>query len=49
MLQVDLLMDAVFIKDNMKINWVAETGLVENISEIVKEYKIHRKLLVCTQ
>lgn len=45
MLQVDLLMDAVFIKDNMKINWVAETGLVENISEIVKEYKIHRKLL----
>lgn len=45
MLQVNLSMDAIFVKENMKINWVSELGLAENISQIVKEYKNERKLM----
>ncbi|XP_074647604.1 adenylate kinase 7-like [Tubulanus polymorphus] len=45
MLLVDLRMDAVFVKENMRIQWVAETGIVENIQNVVKEYRETRKLL----
>lgn len=39
-------MDAAFIKENMQIRWAAETGFVENIQKIIKEYKITRNLIV---
>lgn len=45
MLLVNLRMDAVFIKESMRIRWAAETGMLENMDEIVKEYKTTRKLL----
>ena len=46
MLLVNLRMDAVFIKENMRIKWASETGIVENIGEIIKEYKEIRNLMV---
>jgi adenylate kinase len=46
MLLVNLRLDAVFIKENMRIKWASETGIVENIAQIVKEYKETRKLMV---
>ena len=46
MLLVNLRMDAVYVKENMRIRWVCETGIVENIEQIVKEYKQTRNLLV---
>ncbi|XP_025906228.1 adenylate kinase 7 [Nothoprocta perdicaria] len=45
MLFVNLRMEAIFLKDNFNIKWVAQTGLVENIEEIIKEYKESRGLL----
>lgn len=46
MITIDLKMDAAFIKENMQIKWVAENGLVENITRLVKEYKASRNLVV---
>lgn len=43
-LLVNLRMDAVNVKENMRINWAAEAGLVECIQQIIKEYKDSRKL-----
>ncbi|XP_071962489.1 adenylate kinase 7-like [Antedon mediterranea] len=45
MLLVNLRMDGVYIKENMNIRWVAETGLKENITDVIKEYKQTRGLL----
>ncbi|NXI64829.1 KAD7 kinase, partial [Anseranas semipalmata] len=45
MLLVNLRMEAVFLKETFNIKWVAQTGLVENIERIVKEYKQSRGLL----
>lgn len=45
MLLVNLRMDAVLIKENMNLNWVAETGLPDNITKIINEYKQTRNLL----
>ena len=39
-------MDAVYVKENMRIRWVAETGIVESINAVVKEYKERRMLMV---
>ncbi|XP_002738748.1 adenylate kinase 7-like [Saccoglossus kowalevskii] len=44
-LLVNLRMDAVYIKESMNIRWVAETGIVDNIQSIIKEYKTTRGLL----
>ncbi|KAL4237761.1 Adenylate kinase 7 [Mactra antiquata] len=44
MLLVNLRMDAVNVKENMRISWVSEAGMVENIQAIVKEYKDTRNL-----
>ncbi|XP_029648772.1 adenylate kinase 7-like [Octopus sinensis] len=44
-LQVNLRMESIIIKDSMKIEWICESGIVDNISEMVKEYKESRKLL----
>ena len=46
MLLVNLRMDAVNVKENMRINWVTEAGMVENISGVIKEYKDSRNLQV---
>ncbi|XP_036738250.2 adenylate kinase 7 isoform X1 [Manis pentadactyla] len=42
---VNLRMEAVFVKENFNIRWVAQTGFVENINNILKEYKQSRGLL----
>ncbi|KAG2457772.1 KAD7 kinase, partial [Polypterus senegalus] len=44
-LLVNLRMEAVFLKENFNISWSAETGIVENIQHIIKEYKDNRGLL----
>ncbi|PVD26309.1 hypothetical protein C0Q70_13980 [Pomacea canaliculata] len=43
-LLVNLRMDAVYVKENMHISWVSETGLVDNIHNVIKEYKDSRNL-----
>ncbi|XP_028677816.1 adenylate kinase 7 [Erpetoichthys calabaricus] len=43
-LLVNLRMEAVFLKENFNISWSAETGIVENIQNIIKEYKENRGL-----
>ncbi|XP_069493823.1 adenylate kinase 7 [Ambystoma mexicanum] len=44
-LLVNLRMEAVYLKENFNIKWVAQTGLLENIESIIKEYKLSRGLL----
>ncbi|VFV33444.1 adenylate kinase 7 [Lynx pardinus] len=44
-LLVNLRMEALFVKENFNIRWLAQTGFVENISNILKEYKQSRGLL----
>lgn len=44
MLLVNLRMDAVNVKENMRISWASEAGMVENIAAIIKEYKDTRSL-----
>ncbi|NXL02937.1 KAD7 kinase, partial [Mesembrinibis cayennensis] len=45
MLLVNLRMESIFLKETFNIKWVAQAGLVENIEQIVKEYKQSRGLL----
>ena len=45
-LLVNLRMDAVYIKESMNIKWAAETGIIENIGNVAKEYKETRNLMV---
>lgn len=45
-LLVNMRMDGIFVKESMHIKWVAESGMVENIENIIKEYKETRNLLV---
>jgi len=42
---MDLRIEGVYVKDNMNINWVCETGIIDNIGTVIKEYKETRKLL----
>ncbi|XP_050405998.1 adenylate kinase 7, partial [Patella vulgata] len=44
MLLVNLRMDAVHVKESMRINWVSESGMVDNLTPLIKEYKDLRKL-----
>ncbi|XP_059505001.1 adenylate kinase 7 isoform X2 [Stegostoma tigrinum] len=44
-LMVNLTLEAFFIKENFNIHWVAENGIVENIQNLIKEYKQSRTLL----
>lgn len=39
-------MEALFVKENLNIRWVAQAGFVENVSNILKEYKQARGLMV---
>ncbi|NXV05996.1 KAD7 kinase, partial [Cettia cetti] len=45
MLFVDLRMEPLYLKENFNIKWVAEEGLIENIAQVVTEYKQTRGLL----
>ncbi|NXX54559.1 KAD7 kinase, partial [Scopus umbretta] len=45
MLLVNLRMESMLLKETFNIKWVAQAGLVENIEQIVKEYKQSRGLL----
>lgn len=45
-LLTNMRMDGIFVKENMHIKWTAETGIVENIDNIIKEYKQTRNLFV---
>ncbi|XP_054684691.1 adenylate kinase 7 isoform X2 [Grus americana] len=45
MLLVNLRMESMFLKETFNIKWVAQAGLVENIEQIIKEYKQSRGLL----
>lgn len=45
MLSLDLRMDAPFVKENLNIKWHCDTGFVENIQKLVKEYKASRNLV----
>ncbi|KAM5241080.1 adenylate kinase 7 isoform 1-T1 [Hipposideros larvatus] len=44
-LLVNLRMETLFVKENFNIRWVAQSGFVENINSILKEYKQNRGLL----
>jgi adenylate kinase len=44
-LLVNLRIEATFVRENMQIDWVAETGLVDSIEKAIKEYKETRGLL----
>nr|CAB3220768.1 adenylate kinase 7 [Phallusia mammillata] len=44
-LLVNLRMEAMFVKESMSVRWVAETGMVDAIDSIIKEYKQTRGLL----
>lgn len=46
MITLDIRMDAAFIKENMVVKWTSETGFVENIQKLVKEFKTARNLIV---
>ncbi|NXM21941.1 KAD7 kinase, partial [Ploceus nigricollis] len=45
MLFVNLRMEPIYLKDNFNIKWFAEAGLIENISQVIMEYKQARGLL----
>ena len=38
-------MDARYLRENLKIKWVSEAGIIDNISLIVNEFKLIRQLL----
>ncbi|XP_004681642.1 PREDICTED: adenylate kinase 7 [Condylura cristata] len=44
-LLVSLRMEALYVKENFNIRWTAQSGFVENINSILKEYKQSRGLL----
>ncbi|NXH40484.1 KAD7 kinase, partial [Dicaeum eximium] len=45
MLFVDLRMEALYVRDNFNIKWFFEAGLIENIAQVIMEYKQTRGLL----
>ncbi|XP_059212405.1 adenylate kinase 7-like [Centropristis striata] len=44
-LNINLRMDAFIIKDSFSLQWTSEAGMVENMANIVEEYKETRQLL----
>ena len=47
-LLMNVRMEAMYVKESMNIQWVAETGMLDAIAQVVKEFKETRKLLVTT-
>ena len=48
-LLVNLRMECVLVKELFSMNWLSESGLVENIQLVVEEYQQTRGLLVGTE
>lgn len=46
---VNLRMESVYLKELFSIDWLCESGLVNNIEMVVEEYKKIRGLLVGTK
>jgi hypothetical protein len=46
MISIDIRMDSAYIKDNMQIKWNSETGFIDNVQKLIKEYKASRNLIV---
>lgn len=46
---VNLRMEGVHLKELFSVNWLCESGLVENIELVVEEYRQTRGLLVGTK
>jgi len=44
-LLMNVRMEAMYVKESMNIQWVAETGMLDAIAQVVKEFKETRKLL----
>ncbi|XP_076873928.1 adenylate kinase 7a [Brachyhypopomus gauderio] len=44
-LSINLRFEAVFLKEMLNVLWVCESGFIDNISRVVKEYKEIRQLL----
>ncbi|XP_059355072.1 adenylate kinase 7a [Carassius carassius] len=44
-LSVNLRTESVFLKDRLNLHWECESGIVENIDQVVEEYKQTRQLL----
>ncbi|XP_051793005.1 adenylate kinase 7-like [Acanthochromis polyacanthus] len=44
-LSIDLSLEAFIIKDSFNLNWISEAGMVENMENIVEDYKDTRQLL----
>ncbi|KAK4475350.1 hypothetical protein MN116_002414 [Schistosoma mekongi] len=44
-LLVSLRMNANYVKENFQLKWYCETGLIDNINMITKEYKLSRQLI----
>ncbi|XP_052391071.1 adenylate kinase 7a [Carassius gibelio] len=44
-LSVNLRTESVFLKDRLNLHWECESGIVENIAQVVEEYKQTRQLL----
>uniref|UniRef100_A0A8D3D2P4 Adenylate kinase 7b n=1 Tax=Scophthalmus maximus TaxID=52904 RepID=A0A8D3D2P4_SCOMX len=42
---VDLRMEAVYLKELFSISWVCDSGLVDNMEQVVEEYRLTRGLL----
>ncbi|NXC83958.1 KAD7 kinase, partial [Cercotrichas coryphoeus] len=45
MLFVNLRMEPFYVKENFNVKWVAEAGLIENIAQVIMEYKQTRGLM----
>lgn len=46
LLLLDLRMDAAYVKENMQLKWQSESGILDNIGKMVKEFKVSRNLVV---
>ncbi|KAJ8341203.1 hypothetical protein SKAU_G00334940 [Synaphobranchus kaupii] len=42
---VNMRMEAIFLRENLNVHWVSESGIVENIDHVVEEYRQTRGLL----
>lgn len=45
-LQLDLFMESVYVRELLAVQWLFESGLVENVERVVEEYRQSRQLLV---
>ncbi|KAI3383192.1 hypothetical protein SNEBB_005092 [Seison nebaliae] len=44
MLSCSMKLDGIYVKENFNFDWECESGFVDNIEQVVKEFRIHRSL-----